>query len=552
MENFDVVVAGAGPSGMTLAIDLGRRGVRTLLLERNDAPGPWPKMERCTARTMEIYHRMGLADRIRAVGFPPEISMDVYIVTRLDQPPIAKLPYPSVGAFRTDIMRCTDDTMPREPYQLVSQYAFEPVLKAEAEATPNVTMCFGHEIVALEQDADGVAVTARKAGGEEKSFRARYAVGCDGGSSFVRKSLDIKLEGDGSLQQMSQVHFRSDDLFYKIPVGRGRHYYFVDSAGSAIVVQGSCKDFALHTTLPPDTDFPAAIRELLGFDVDLEVMRVNRWTLHLLLAERYRDGRVFLAGDAAHLVIPTGGLGMNTAIGDAHDLGWKLAGAIKGWGGPQLLDSYEIERRPVGQFNVNASRFAAMGLGTWRRQVTPEVFEQSERGAYARAAIARMAEVFQRRGHEMHGAELSYNYCGSPLVMREEGTPPIWEIGPYIPSTVPGARLPHVWLTSGQSTLDVAGSDFTLIDLTGTADCSGLQAAFAARSIPLHLFQRDEAHARAVLGHGMFLVRPDLHIVWRGDALSDQNDILADVAGGYVAEPPVATVRRQAKGFVGG
>ena len=358
---YDVIVAGAGPVGLTLSIDLGRRGVRCLIMERHPTTLPWPKMDRSNARTMEFYRRIGIADRVRALGYPPDNPMDVFLTTRLSDPPIAVLKYPSVAERRKQIAESPNGDWLLEPYQLVSQNQLEPLLKEVAEGTPNVTVRYGCELIDFAQDANGVTVMARAVDGNEETLRCAYLAGCDGGTSTVRKKLGIRLEGRGSIRQLVQVIFRSEDLYERIVTGKGRHYQFADAAGSSMVAQGTRKEFTLHSSLPPDTDFRPVIQDLIGFPCDFEIHHVIPWRHHLLVAERYRDGRVFLAGDAVHLVIPTGGLGMNTGVGDAFDLSWKLAGTIKGWGGPGLLDGYEQERRPIGVRNVAAAGWACGG-----------------------------------------------------------------------------------------------------------------------------------------------------------------------------------------------
>lgn len=529
-DAFDVIVAGAGPVGLTLAIDLGRRGVRTLLLERNPTTGPWPKMDRTNARSMELFRRLGIVDQVRALGYPPDNPMDVFLLTRMTEPPLAVLKFGSVAEKRAEVAACTDGTLPLEPYQLVSQNKVEPLLKEIAEATANVTVRYGEGLDNFEEDDHGVNVTVQLHEGGTKHYRASFVVGCDGGVSTVRKRLGVKLEGQGGIREMRQVVFGSEDLYERIPVGKGRHYNFVD--GSVIVAQGDRKEFTLHTALPEDSDFITLLRDLIGFDCQLEIRKVISWRLNLLLAQRYRAGRVFMAGDAIHLVIPTGGLGMNTGLADALDLSWKLAGTVHGWAGPGLLESYEQERRPVGVRNIEASGWAAAGVGIWSALVTPQLHEVSAAGGELRKQVGASFTVNQGRMHGMRGAEFGYSYANSPIVSPEAGNMPEWDINVYTPSARPGVRVPHMWLNDGRALQDVLGNDYTLLDLGGDCDTAGLQAAFRAIGAPLQVLRLDEPHLRAVFGRSVLLLRPDLHIAWSGDSpLPDTTALAKRVTG---------------------
>ena len=532
MEDTQVVIVGAGPVGLTLAIDLGQRGVRCLLLERNATTAPYPKMDRSNARTMEIFRRLGCAEDVRAVGYPPEASMDVFVVTRLCDPPLVRLYYPSVAERRAEIAACRDGSQPVEAYQLVSQNALEPVLKRVAERTPNVTVRYGCEVTGFAQDADGVTVETRSLDGAVAQVRCAYLAGCDGGVSLVRKTLGIPLSGQGGLKALRQVAFWSEQLYEKIPIGKGRHYNFADMNESVIVVQGDRKEFTLHSNLPEDADFLAELRRLIGFDVDLKILDVRTWKFHLLLADRYRDRRVFLAGDATHLVIPTGGLGMNTGVGDAIDLSWKLAGALQGWGGPGLLDSYETERRAIGARNVEAAGWAAAAVPVWRALVTPNSCDPTPEGEAQRRAIAESAEINQRRMHEMRGAEFGYSYAGSPLIATEADDPRAWDTCAYEPGARPGVRLPHMWLSDRRAIQDVLGAGYTLLDLGARADPTALTGAFAAIGAPLEVVALDEPSLRKIYGASLLLLRPDLHVAWRGDRLPADAAGLADMSTG--------------------
>ena len=527
-----VLIVGAGPVGLTLAIDLGRRGVRCILLEQKQAPQFLPKMERCNARTMEIYRRMGLAQKIRDAGFPRNAPMDVFIVTSLIEPPLLHLPYPSVAQAQEQIAACHDGSLPLEPYQLISQYTLEPLLKSVAESIPTVDVRYGCEFISFTQDAGSVSARVKTADGASAALRAHYLVGCDGGSSAVRRQLGIKLQGEANLLQLRQALYRCDDLFERIPIGKGRHYHVADDHSTFLIVQDSTRHFTLHSVVDSDADMKAMFETTVAMPVHYEMLSFAPWRQNLLLADRYGEGRVFLAGDAVHLVIPTGGLGMNSGVGDAIDLAWKLAATLQGWGGPGLLASYEIERRQIGARNVEASRQASRGRRTWRAAWRPNIRDHTPEGAETRANLTRIADVEQRKSNEMIGAELGYRYRGSPLIWPDAGEGPPDNLMKYVPTTWPGARLPHLWLGDGSALHDRIGDGYTLLRFAGApADSAALKPAFASYAAPFTVLDIGEAHPRDIYGYDLILLRPDLHVVWRGNRLADPAKLAALATG---------------------
>jgi len=532
------LIVGAGPVGLTLAIDLGQKGVRCTLIERKEAPQFLPKMERCNARTMEIFRRMGLAGKIRAAGLDRNVPMDVYVILAMNEPPLLRLPYPSVAEAQREIDACTDGSMPLEPYQLVSQYTLEPLLKSVAQALPGVTVRYGCEFLSLEQDATGVTARVRNGAGPVASLRAAYLVGCDGGASRVRHELGIGLRGEGNLLQLRQALYSCSDLYERIPIGngpgKGRHYHVADDSATLLIMQDSTRHWTLHAIVGEDQDMARQFEQTVGVPVKYDMLYVGEWKQNLLLADHYGKGRVFLAGDSVHLVIPTGGLGMNTGIGDAVDLAWKLAGSLRGWGGPKLLASYELERRQIGDRNVAASRYASLGRRKWRGEYRPEIRDQSAEGQAAREHLAGVADIEQRKTNEMIGAELGYRYVGSPIIREEPGGPEHL-FREYVPTTWPGARLPHVWLDGHVALQDRLGPGYTLLRLGPTGeDASALQRSFAAYDAPFDVLDVADDAARDVYGYDLILLRPDLHIVWRGNRLPIEPDELAAMATGHL------------------
>jgi len=537
--NTKVLIVGAGPVGLTLAVDLGQRGIDCVLIEQKEAPELQPKMERCNARSMEIYRRMGLADKIRGAGLPSDIPMDVFIVRSLALPPIIKFPFPSVDQAKENAATVNDGTFPLEPYQLISQYTLEPLLKAEAEALPCVDVRYGCQFLSFTQDDAAVTTEIQYRDGRRDTISAAYMVGCDGGGSNVRKQLDIKLRGEGNIAQLRQALFRCDELYDKIPMGdgpgKGRHYHVADDKSTFLIMQDSTKYFTLHSKVDSDEEMKAMFEKTIAMPLDYEMINCNPWRQNLLLADKYREDRIFLAGDAVHLVIPTGGLGMNTGVGDATDLGWKLAAVLSGWGGQTLLDSYDVERHQIGDRNVGASRYASLGRRSWRSLGGPEMFDKSAAGDAARQKLRQVADIEQRKTNEMIGAELGYRYVRSPIICEEPGGPEHL-FRTYVPTSWSGARLPHVRLDDGTPLQDLLPRGYVMLSLNGSTDGTVATAkAFARVGAPFDTLAIDCQAARDLYKKNFLLIRPDLHIAWRGDEPHPDAAYLAAVATGQRA-----------------
>jgi 2-polyprenyl-6-methoxyphenol hydroxylase-like FAD-dependent oxidoreductase len=480
---------------------------------------------------------MKLADRIRAAGLPADVPMDVYIALAMNEPPLLRLPYPSVAEARAQIAACTDGSLPLEPYQLISQYTLEPLLKAAAEQLPSVDVRYGCEFLSLSQDEEGATARVRQGNGEPAELTARFIVGCDGGTSAVRRQAGIQLRGEGNLLRLYQGLYYCPELYDMLPIGagpgRGRHYHIADAQWTSMIMQDSTRHWTLHAVVDGPEQMAEQFERTIGVPVRYEMLYVGEWKQNLLLAERYRAGRVFLAGDSAHLVIPTGALGMNTGIGDATDLSWKLEATLRGWGGPRLLDSYEIERRQVGDRNVGASRYASLGRRKWRSQYRPDIRDATAAGQATRDNVARVADVEQRKTNEMIGAELGYRYVGSPIIWEEPGGPEHL-FREYVPTTWPGARLPHVWLDNGTAVQDLLGDGYTLLRLGGSgSDVSGFERAMRARQAPFDIVTVADASARDVYGADLILLRPDMHIAWRGNTAPSNSEHLAALVTGH-------------------
>lgn len=532
-----VIVVGAGPVGLSLAINLGRAGVKTILLERNPEPQFLPKMERCNARSMEMFRRIGLSKKIRDAGLRADCPMDVFIIEDLTKPALLEEKHPSIQRFQEKIRDCQDLSMSLEPYQLVSQYTLEPLLKAEAEALHSVDVRFGHEFVEFAQSDEGVRVHCKTSDAKSVTLSAAYLVGCDGGSSPIRKQLGIRLRGEGGILELQQALFYCEDLFDRLPhgngPGQGRHYHRADTEHTFLIMQDSTKHWSLHATVPDAEAMKRKFEEIVGFPVEYELLSCAPWRQNLLLADRYRQGRVFLAGDSVHLVIPTGGLGMNTGVGDAFDLAWKLIGTIKGWGGPELLDSYEIERRQVGDRNVGASRYANVGRQKWRSIATEDIFSGTDTGESTKKKLIQVADSEQRKGNRMIGAELGYRYVDSPCIDNIPGGPE-HRVGEYHPNVWPGSRLPHCWLDDGVALQDLLPETYVLLILGNKSlDISKLRQSYEAIGAPVTELRIESNRIRDLYGFDLLVLRPDMHVVWRGADVPQNPKEIASISAGH-------------------
>jgi 2-polyprenyl-6-methoxyphenol hydroxylase-like FAD-dependent oxidoreductase len=499
-----VLIAGGGPVGMTLARTLALHGIRCRLVERNATTTRHPKMDITNGRSMELFRRLGLVDKLRAVAVPEENNFDVSWITSLAKEKggreLHRFRYPSVVEKRKEILARNDGTQPREPAMRVSQVIIEPVLRDAIIDHPLVDARWGAALEDFTQDADGVTATLRvQDTGATETVRSAFLAGCDGGSSVVREKLGIGLDGRAAVAQRYMIHFQSDARDLLQAFGIAWHY---QTDKGTLIAQDDKDTWTLQTRPPPGVDpstldANAMLDAWAGRAFPRKILVANQWTPHLLLAERYGAGRVFLAGDAAHQYIPTGGYGMNTGIADAVDLGWKLAATLKGFADPGLLTSYEHERRPVGHRNRLASerhtdvRIKIAEL--YRREPDPD-------------ALGRGIAALGNAENESWGIEFGYRYdgvLGDPVA--------------YEPTTAPGARLPSVFLNDGSALYDRLGPWFTLL-VFGDADPLPLIDASPA---PIETVIVDDRALAPIYEAKLVLVRPDTHVAWRGNACAD-------------------------------
>ncbi|QMU71552.1 FAD-dependent monooxygenase [Streptacidiphilus sp. P02-A3a] len=534
-----VVIVGGGPVGLVLALLLDAQGVPSVVCDEGDSSFGHPRGNTHNARTMEHYRRLGIADQVRALGLPREHPTDVAYFTRYSGFELARLPMPS-SREKSDLVASAPrlDQVP-EPLHRANQMYVERFLVRHARTRPNISLRYGCRIEEVLPDPDGV--TLRDSRGRVR--RARYVVGCDGGRGVVRRSARIGYTGQRSLDQeilggrATAAHLRLPTLRQKLLDGREAWSCWAvnkEVVVNLIALDGADEYSLLTSSVDPDAFDPGRlariVRAAAGADLPVQVLGHRPWTAGVaLVAESFGEGRMFLAGDAAHLFTPTGGFGMNTGIDDVANLAWKLAARMHGWGGARLLDSYGAERRPVALRNTGAARELNRNLADIARPAALDLDSAAGRAARAELGtrLAGLGEQFASVG-----VQLGARYDGSAIVVGEDSddVPPD-SLTRYTPSGVPGGRAPHLWLNGvrghGSSLFDRLGPGFTLLRLGGSAPrADALRSAAADRGVPLTVLDVPDPAARELYGRDLALVRPDQHLAWRGDREPGDADAL--------------------------
>jgi 2-polyprenyl-6-methoxyphenol hydroxylase-like FAD-dependent oxidoreductase len=531
-----VLVVGAGPVGLALAGDLGWRGIPCRLIEKTDGAILQPRMDLVGIRTMEFCRRWGIADWVRDAPYPNDYPQDCVYVTGLNGYELGREPLPS---------RADERPPPQSPQkrERVPQDLFDPILKRFAGSFPQVTLRYRTELLGYEQTAKGVRTRVRDAiTGVTATISADFLVGADGASSTVREIAGIGMSGNPALTYTTNVVFRCADFPALHDKGKAYRFIFIGPEGTwlTIVAINGRDRFRMSIVGSPEkvshgeADIHQALRRAVGRDFDYQIESVLRWVRRELVADSFGQERVFIAGDAAHLMSPTGGLGMNTGIQDAVDLGWKLQAVLRGWGGQYLLRSYEAERRPVALRNVDvSSRNLGRMLATRARRPPPELFEAGQQGDAVRREYGAWFTETMRHEWFMNGVHLGYRYDDSPVVWPDGTLAPPLESMTYTQTARPGARAPHVWLPDGRSTLDLFGRGLVLLRLGGKAPSGdGLRVAAEQRGVPLEIVTLDIAEAIKAYRSRLVLVRPDGHVAWRGDNEPKDTGAVIDVIRG--------------------
>ncbi|MEV6523429.1 FAD-dependent monooxygenase [Longispora sp. NPDC051575] len=519
-----VLIVGAGPVGSVLALELAHHGVPSMVIDRAVGPSKHPKMDYINGRSMELLHRLGVADEVRAGGIGPEHNANFVWTRGFDQPTVATWEHASVDEWVERYAQVNDGSAPTQPYQRVQGSLLEGILRERATGHPLVDVRDGWTFTELYQDDTGVVATVVDSTTNTwHTIRARYLVACDGGSSTVRQFLGIGADNNGPRTQFVSVYFKSSDPVLR---SHGRGFVTVEASGVTLVSRDERDTWTASLRLFEGetlTEDPVElVQRRLGVRIAIdEVLSIAQWEGALAVAATYRRGSVFLAGDSAHQFYPTGGHGANTGLGDAVDLGWKLGAVVNGWAGPKLLDSYEAERRPVALFN---REMCANLLEVWRR------FAQLARDGASSEHIAGFLAEETHQG-DNGGIHFGYRYVDSPVICAEDGPAPIWRWRELVPTTWPGGRAPSLRLADGSNVFDHLGPELTLVDTSG--DGEPLVRRAAERGIPVRYLRIDDDTVAKVWERALVLVRPDQHVCWRADeAPADWNAVLDRVVGG--------------------
>lgn len=544
-SNSDVIIIGGGPCGLMLANELGRRGISAVLVDAKPGTAFNPQANATQARTMEHFRRLGFADEIRELGLPSHFSTDIAYFTRFAQHELARFRLPSSREAKEKIRTMSGAWSAAELPHRVSQKYVEATLRKHAEQLPGISVNYAWRMLAYREREDGVEVDVEQVSdGTQQTLCATYLVGADGARSAVRQQLGFRYTGETGVERdffggrMYAIYLRSPQFYDLVPHPPAWMNVTFNGQRRAFMAAVDGKgEFAFHTQLKAhekeeeisEEDALGMFQAAAGAEIPAEILSRGTWTAgHALVAEHFQKGRVLLGGDAVHLFTPTGGLGYNTAVEDAVNLGWKLEAVLKGQTGPELLDSYEIERLPLAVRNTGYAREFADSLGLLTP--APEIEDETREGEAARNDAGHKLAEHGRKEFNIPGITFGGRYDGSPIIVSDGNNPPPDLANHYVPTACPGGRAPHLWLGENESLYDRFGFGWTLLRL-GPQPSSVQAFVITASQIGLDLTVVDVPleEARDLYEANLALIRPDQIVAWRGDHDDNADNVLRQV-----------------------
>jgi 2-polyprenyl-6-methoxyphenol hydroxylase-like FAD-dependent oxidoreductase len=542
VKEVPVIITGGGSVGLSLAAELGWRGIECLVVEQSDGLNPHPRANAVANRTMEYYRRWGIDKAITDAGVPPDHLADYYWISSLHGKELHRISLPPFKKIKEvkDNTGYVKEEHTWSPYlkTITGQNEVEKAILDYVQTLEQVDFRFGWKLLEFEQDDHGVTCELKNLEtNESEVIRCQYLLACDGGRSEVREKLDIDLSGRANLAQFVSIYFKAPDLMNSHKFGPANIFFPLhkDYAGFILNWDGGTT-FTYHLMLKDNQEWDsvdpvAAIEAVLGASTPIEIISTQPWTAHALVAEQYHKGRVFLAGDAVHLFTPTGGFGMNTGVSDAIDLAWKVQAMLEGWGGNQLLDSYFCERHPIGIRNTTEAADCFDRLDAVMKY-GDELDEEGSKGDAFRTQLGIDLEE-QEKLISSSGTLLGYRYEGSPIVIPDGTAEPADSPRTYLPVARPGHRAPHIWLDEGVSLLDKLGAGFTLLVFDDpSVNLESMREAANTIGLPLEIIKIEDADAANLYGGKFVIVRPDLMVAWRSNHLPKNPSELFDILRG--------------------
>lgn len=548
-----VMIIGAGPVGLTLAMDLASRGVDVTIAEaRHRGEAPSVKCNHVSARSMEIFRRLGMAAAVRDAGLPEDYPHDVSYRTATTGIEVTRIPIPSRGE-RFTAEEGPDTWWPTpEPPHRINQIYLEPILFEHAARNPRIRILNRTQANGFEHEQEGVVTALEELqSGKPLSVRSRYMIGCDGGRSMVRKAIGGRFLGDAVVQRVQSTYVRAPGLIdlMRAPPAWAMFSLNPRRTGNVYAIDGQ-ENWLIHNYLREDEpDFDSvdrdwSIRMILGVgpEFEYEVISKEDWYGRRLVADRFRDRRVFICGDAAHLWVPYAGYGMNAGIADASNLAWLMAAHLQGWAPEGILDAHEAERQPITEQVSHFAMNHANRMAKQRGSVPEDIEDPGPEGARKRAELGRRAYDLNVQQYCCGGLNFGYYYDKSPIILYDGHEQPSYTMYDFEPSTVPGCRVPHFRLKDGRSLYDAMGDGYTLLRLDPSVEVSAVVVAARARGVPLTVLDVSPEEARAIYREKLVLARPDQHVAWRGDRIPEEAKELIEVIRG------ARTAERQPRG----